>query len=468
MRADRVGLVGHWDCVTFDEVAGMRFKDTNAVQIMKDYMASGSYARGRDQINADASMVFEGNINDTVQNVLKTTHLFDPFPPEFNNDSAFFDRIHYYLPGWEIPKMRSSLLTGHYGLITDCLSEFCKEMRRKDFTHHIDRYFRFNSDFNKRDEIAVRKSFSGLAKLLFPDEAMDKDDVRWLLDYAIEGRHRVKEQLKIMAGVEFIDVNLGYMDADNAHRARPAHPVCVQSHRPQGRSPLTGFPRHRISAFDRRLCQPAASGKSRLAPDHSSLNNFLRKDPIMKNFNASVSRRSLLTSFAAGLGIVALGGLTACGGSSAPAGSAAADSSVLTVAASPAPHAEILTDFAAPLLAEQGIELKVKEYTDYIQPNKDTSAGSVDANYFQHITYLEDYNEKNGTDLVSAGLIHYEPFAVYAGTSDDLDNISDGATVAIPNDPTNEGRALLLLQDLGLITLSDPENLESTPKDIFF
>ncbi|MFR7386003.1 MAG: protease Lon-related BREX system protein BrxL [Collinsella sp.] len=215
MRADRVGLVGHWDCVTFDEVAGLRFKDTNAVQVMKDYMASGSYARGRDQINADASMVFEGNINDTVQNVLKTTHLFDPFPPEFNNDSAFFDRIHYYLPGWEIPKMRSSLLTGHYGLITDCLSEFCKEMRRKDFTHHIDRYFRFNSDFNKRDEIAVRKTFSGLAKLLFPDEAMDKDDVHWLLDYAIEGRRRVKEQLKIMAGVEFIDVNLGYMDADN-------------------------------------------------------------------------------------------------------------------------------------------------------------------------------------------------------------------------------------------------------------
>ena len=222
-RADRVGLVGHWDCVTFDEVAGMRFKDTNAIQIMKDYMASGSYARGRDQINADASMVFEGNINDTVQNVLKTTHLFDPFPPEFNNDSAFFDRIHYYLPGWEIPKMRSNLLTGHYGLITDCLSEFCKEMRRKDFTHHIDRYFRFNSDFNKRDEIAVRKTFSGLAKLLFPDEAMDRDDVEWLLDYAIEGRRRVKEQLKIMAGVEFIDVNLGYMDADNPQDVHVVH-----------------------------------------------------------------------------------------------------------------------------------------------------------------------------------------------------------------------------------------------------
>jgi ATP-dependent Lon protease len=213
--AERVGLVGSWDCVTFDEVAGMRFKDMNAVQILKDYMASGSFARGKDQLNADASMVFEGNINDTPANVLKTSHLFDPFPIEFNNDSAFFDRIHLYLPGWEVPKMRSDLLTDHYGLITDCLSEYCREMRKRDYTHLIDRYYRLNNDFNKRDEIGVRKTFSGLAKLLFPDENMTKEDVAMLLDYAIEGRRRVKEQLKIMAGVEFIDVNLGYMDADN-------------------------------------------------------------------------------------------------------------------------------------------------------------------------------------------------------------------------------------------------------------
>lgn len=212
---ERVGLVGNWDCVTFDEVAGMRFKDVNAIQILKDYMASGSFARGKDQLNADASMVFEGNINDTVANVLKTTHLFDPFPPEFNNDSAFFDRIHLYLPGWEVPKMRSELLTSHYGFITDCLSEFCREMRKRDFSRLFDVYFRLNSDFNKRDEIAVRKTFGGLAKLLFPDERMTKEDVRMLLEYAIEGRRRVKEQLKIMAGVEFIDVNLGYADADN-------------------------------------------------------------------------------------------------------------------------------------------------------------------------------------------------------------------------------------------------------------
>lgn len=217
-RADslaRAGLVGNWDCVTFDEVAGMRFKDMNAIQILKDYMASGSFARGKDQLNADASMVFEGNINDTPQSVLKTTHLFQPFPPEFNNDSAFFDRIHLYLPGWEVPKMRSDLLTGHYGLITDCLSEFCHEMRKRDFTHLADDYLRLNSDFNKRDEIGVRKTFSGMAKLLFPDENMTKEDVRMLMEYAIEGRRRVKEQLKIMAGVEFIDVNLGYIDVEN-------------------------------------------------------------------------------------------------------------------------------------------------------------------------------------------------------------------------------------------------------------
>lgn len=217
---DRTGLVGNWDCVTFDEVAGMHFKDMNAIQILKGYMAGGTYARGRESFTADASMVFEGNINDSVHNVLKTTHLFDPFPPEFNDDSAFFDRIHCYLPGWEVPKMRSDLLTEHYGFITDCLGEYCKEMRRRDYTHHIDDYFRLNSEFNTRDEIGVRKTFSGLMKLIFPDENMSKEDARMILDYAVEGRRRVKEQLKIMAGVEFMDVNLGYIDAENTADAR--------------------------------------------------------------------------------------------------------------------------------------------------------------------------------------------------------------------------------------------------------
>ena len=212
MAAHRVGLVGHWDCVAFDEVAGMRFRDLDAIQIMKDYMASGSFARGRDMINADASMVFVGNINDSVQNLLKVAHLFEPFPPEFNNDSAFFDRIHYYLPGWEIPKMRSELLTEKYGLITDCLAELTRELRKKDCTHLLDTYFRLNNKFNKRDEIAVRKTMSGLIKMIFPDENVTEDEMRRLLEYAIEGRRRVKEQLKLMAGVEFADVALGYVD----------------------------------------------------------------------------------------------------------------------------------------------------------------------------------------------------------------------------------------------------------------
>ena len=211
----RIGLVGHWDCIAFDEVAGMNFRDQNAIQIMKGYMANGTFGRGTETFNAEASMVFEGNINDSVANVLKTTHLFDPFPPEFNNDSAFFDRIHCYLPGWEVPKMRSDLICERYSLITDCLGEFLHAMRRHDFTHHIDRHFRLNSDFNRRDEIGVRKTFSGLAKLIFPDGKMDREDVRMLLEYAIEGRRRVKEQLKTMAGIEFIDVKLGYADVEN-------------------------------------------------------------------------------------------------------------------------------------------------------------------------------------------------------------------------------------------------------------
>lgn len=212
MSTRHVGLVGHWDCVAFDEVAGMNFRDMDAIQILKNYMANGSFARGQNAINADASLCFEGNINDSVQNLLKTTHLFNPFPDEFNDDSAFFDRIHYYLPGWETPKLRNELLTERYGLITDCMSEFCHEMRKYDFTHSFDEYFALNKEFNKRDDIAVRKTFSGFMKLLYPDGVVTKEEARQILEYAIEGRRRVKEQLKIMAGVEFIDTNLGYID----------------------------------------------------------------------------------------------------------------------------------------------------------------------------------------------------------------------------------------------------------------
>ena len=165
----------------------------------------------------------------------------------------------------------------------------------------------------------------------------------------------------------------------------------------------------------------------------------------------------------AGFAAVAAGGLAACGNGNA---SSAATSKKLTVAASPSPHAEILDNFAAPKLKKQGITLKTKEYTDYIIPNQVTSSGEVDANYFQHINYLNNYNKENGTDLVGVAAIHYEPFGIYAGKSKDLKNIQDGAQIAVPNDPTNEGRALLLLQQEKLITLKDPDNLQATPVDI--
>ncbi len=212
MARKQVGLVGYWDCIAFDEVAGIKFKDLDGVQILKNYMANGSFARGQNTINADASICFVGNTNDTVENMLKYSHLFSPFPEEFNYDSAFFDRIHYYLPGWETPKLRNELITNNYGLISDCLSEYCRELRKYDFNDLIDKYFELNSSFNKRDDIAVRKTFSGLAKLIFPDRNTTKEQLRIILEYAIEGRRRVKEQLKKMARSEFADTQLGYID----------------------------------------------------------------------------------------------------------------------------------------------------------------------------------------------------------------------------------------------------------------
>ena len=214
MSSRRVGLVGNWDCVAFDEVAGITQASGDMIQIMKNYMANGSFARGSDSISTDASIAFEGNTFRSVADMMRTTNLFEPFPEAFNNDSAFFDRIHAYLPGWETPKLRSSLFTKQYGLISDCFSEFCHAMRKYDFTNSFSEYFTLNKDFNTRDTIAVGRTFSGLAKLIYPDEQMSKEEVREILEYAIECRRRVKEQLRKMTPGEFSDVNLGYIDLD--------------------------------------------------------------------------------------------------------------------------------------------------------------------------------------------------------------------------------------------------------------
>ena len=206
-----VGLVGLWDVVAFDEVAGISFKDNDGVQIMKDYMASGSFARGRDMINAYASMVFVGNINQPVDTLVKTSHLLAPFP-EAMIDAAFFDRFHAYIPGWEIPKMRPEYLTNQYGFIVDYLAEFMREMRKRNFGDAINKYFKLGRDLNQRDTIAVKHTVSGLLKLLYPHEDYDKEAVQRCLEYALEKRRRVKEQLKKIGGMEFYDVHFSYID----------------------------------------------------------------------------------------------------------------------------------------------------------------------------------------------------------------------------------------------------------------
>ena len=208
-----VGLVGLWDVVAFDEVAGISFKDNDGVQIMKDFMASGSFARGREQVNANASMVFIGNINQPVDTLVKTSHLLAPFPAAMI-DSAFFDRFHAYIPGWEIPKLRPESFTNQYGLIVDYLAEFLREMRKRNFGDAIDRYFKLGRDLNQRDTIAVKHTVSGLLKLLYPNEEYDKEAVRRCLEYALESRRRVKEQLKKIGGVEFFEVNFSYIDSE--------------------------------------------------------------------------------------------------------------------------------------------------------------------------------------------------------------------------------------------------------------
>lgn len=215
MGSKTVGLVGMWDCVAFDEVAGIKFRDKDGVQIMKDYMASGSFARGKEEKAASASMVFVGNINQSVDVLLKTSSLFDPFPPEMGQDTAFLDRMHCYIPGWEVPKFRPEHFTDDYGFITDYLAEFLRELRKEQFSDALDRFFRLGKNLNQRDTIAVRRIVSGMVKLLYPDGDFTKEQLEEILRFALEMRRRVKEQLKKLGGMEFYDVNFSYIDNES-------------------------------------------------------------------------------------------------------------------------------------------------------------------------------------------------------------------------------------------------------------
>ena len=215
MGRKTVGLVSLWDCIAFDEVAGIKFKNKDGIQIMKDYMASGSFARGKEEKAASASMVFVGNINQSVDILLKTSSLFDPFPPEMGADTAFLDRIHCYLPGWEIPKFRPEHFTNDYGFISDYLAEFIRELRKEQYGDAIDNYFRLGKNLNQRDTIAVRRMVDGYLKLVYPNNDFTKEQLAEVLQLALEMRRRVKEQLKKLGGMEFYDVNFSYIDMND-------------------------------------------------------------------------------------------------------------------------------------------------------------------------------------------------------------------------------------------------------------
>lgn len=214
MSTRKVGLVGMWDVVAFDEVAGIHFSDKTAVQILKDYMEAGSFSRGREEIVAEASMVYAGNINQPVQVLTRSGTLFQPLPEEMQ-DMALIDRLHFYLPGWEVPKMRNEFFTDHYGFVVDYLAEAMRELRRQNYTEVIDRHFSLGSHLNTRDAKAVRRTVSGLVKLLHPAGDPTREELAQYLELALEGRRRVKEQLKKMGAFEYYLTSFSYIENES-------------------------------------------------------------------------------------------------------------------------------------------------------------------------------------------------------------------------------------------------------------
>lgn len=211
----KVGLVGYWDVVAFDEVGGMKVTDPDTIQIMKDYMANGRFSRGVAQVHADASLTFVGNLNQPVETLVQNTatDLFQPLPKEF--DLAVIDRLHFYMPGWEVPKNSKDILTSHYGFVTDYLAEAFRALRKLNWYDAVERHFRFGSHVEGRDATAARRTVGGLLKLLHPDGEYGKEDLQTYLELALEGRRRVKEQLKKRGSFEFYKTSFSYIDQED-------------------------------------------------------------------------------------------------------------------------------------------------------------------------------------------------------------------------------------------------------------
>jgi ATP-dependent Lon protease len=210
MSGRQKGMVQIWDVVGFDEVADLQKMPKEVVTTMKTYCESGTYQRGQEAVTGDASIAMFGNTNQPIDVMVQTGHLFAPMPDIIRDDMAFIDRLHFYLPGWEIPQMRNELFTDHYGFVVDYLAEALREMRKHNFTEIIDRHFSMGAHLNARDRKAVRKTVSGLAKILFPNGEVTQEDLAEILELALEGRRRVKEQLKKMGSFEYYQTSFSY------------------------------------------------------------------------------------------------------------------------------------------------------------------------------------------------------------------------------------------------------------------
>ena len=212
MASGKMGLVGIWDAVAFDEVADLQKMPKEVVTTLKTYCESGTFARGKDALSGMASISMFGNTNQAVDVMVRSSHLFVPMPEVIREDMAFLDRLHYYIPGWEIPKMRVEYFTDHYGFVVDYLAEALRELRKHNFTEMIDRHFSLGSHLNARDVKAVRKTVSGLTKLIYPHGEMTRDELAEIVELAVEGRRRVKEQLKKLGSFEYHQTSFSYID----------------------------------------------------------------------------------------------------------------------------------------------------------------------------------------------------------------------------------------------------------------
>ncbi len=215
MASGKIGLVGIWDAIAFDEVADLQKMPKEVVTTLKTYCESGTFARGKDALSGMASLALFGNTNQPVDVMVRSSHLFVPMPDVIREDMAFLDRIHFYIPGWEVPKMRVEFFTDHYGFVVDYLAEALRELRKHNFTEAIDRHFSLGSHLNARDVKAARKTCSGLLKLVFPHGEFSKDELAEVLSIALEGRRRVKEQLKKMGSFEYHQTSFSYIDGES-------------------------------------------------------------------------------------------------------------------------------------------------------------------------------------------------------------------------------------------------------------